>query len=84
MSDHQAVQLAVENIFSHSAMLAQEAICILRNAYDRPSAVYRPKLSIKDDKWFALYGDSEQTGCCGYGDTPDAAMWDFDKNWHSR
>lgn len=84
MSDFEAVKHGIENTFSHSAMLAQEAIAILRNAYDRPSAVYRPTLSLDGNSWIALYGSNLQEGCSGYGDSPDAAMWDFDRNWHKK
>jgi hypothetical protein len=84
MSDHDAVKSGVENVFSHSAMLAQEAIAIIRNSYDRPSAVYRPSLTLDGDQWIALYGDNLQSGCVGCGDTPDSAMWAFDKAWHTK
>lgn len=63
--------------------IAQEAIGILTHAYDRPSAVYRPKMMIDGDKYYVLYGDDLMSGCAGFGDTPDAAMADFDKNWNT-
>ena len=31
------------------------------------------------EKWCVLLGDNIQVGICGYGDTPEAAMWDFDR-----
>lgn len=61
--------------------LAQEAVGILTNAYDRPSAVYRPMLSLDGDRYCALYGENLVDGCAGFGETPDLAMYDFDKNW---
>lgn len=84
MSSHDSISVGIQNTFSHSAMLANEAIGIIRNAYDRPSAVYRPSLSLDGNSWIALYGDNLQTGCVGAGDTPDAAMWDFDRAWHTK
>ena len=84
MSEYQAVKDGIENTFSLCAMLAQEAIGIMRNSYDRPSAVYRPTLSMDGNSWIALYGDNLQTGCVGTGDSPDAAMWDFDRAWHKK
>lgn len=84
MSDYQAVKDGIENTFSHAGTLAQEAIGILRNAYDRPSAVYRPTLRSDGNQWIALYGNNLQSGCVGTGDSPDAAMLDFDKNWHKK
>jgi hypothetical protein len=47
----------------------------------RPSAVYRPSLSIDGDQWCALYGANLQEGVAGFGDTPALAMSDFDRNW---
>lgn len=55
------------------------------SAYElqRPSAVYRPSLSIDGNMWCALYGDNLQDGVAGFGDTPALAMYDFDKNWNA-
>lgn len=53
----------------------------LASSYDRPSAVYRPRLFMDGDHYCALYGENLQDGCAGFGRTADAAMWDFDKNW---
>ena len=83
MSNFDAVKLGIENTFSHAAMLAQEAIAILRNAYERPSVVYRPSLEFDGKRWCAVYGDNMHC-CSGFGDSPDAAMWEFDKNWHKK
>ncbi|MNT04585.1 hypothetical protein D3C72_1391710 [compost metagenome] len=47
----------------------------------RPSAIYRPALSIDGNQWCALYGDNLQDGVSGFGDSPADAMWDFDMNW---
>lgn len=47
----------------------------------RPSAVYRPSLSIDGDKWCALYGEDLISGVCAFGDTPAAAMRQFDVEW---
>jgi hypothetical protein len=46
-----------------------------------PSNIYRPKLFIDGDKWCALYGENIQDGVCGFGDTPELAMQDFDRAW---
>ena len=51
------------------------------SSYDRASAVFRPRLFLDGNKYCALYGENLMDGCAGFGDTPDAAMWDFDKNW---
>jgi hypothetical protein len=50
-------------------------------AYTAPSAVYRPALKMDGNQWCALYGDNLQDGIAGFGDTPAAAMREFDKAW---
>lgn len=50
----------------------------------RPSVLYRPSLSIDGNKWCALYGSNLQDGVSGFGDSPDEAMFHFDKAWIKR
>lgn len=52
-------------------------------AYTRPSTVYRPALSIDGNQYCALFGADLQSGVAGFGDTPEAAMADFDKSWRT-
>lgn len=66
---------------SHTVDQIRDLFQGLMSSYDRPSAVYRPTLSVDGNMWCALYGENLQDGCAGFGGTPDAAMWDFDKNW---
>lgn len=47
----------------------------------RPAILYKPALSIDGNKWCALYGENLQDGVAGFGDSPQEAMWDFDKAW---
>lgn len=68
-----AAQMSCENFRFGVAEYVSEAT--------RPSAIYRPAISKDGDKWCALYGDNLQDGVCGFGDTPELAMADFDKNW---
>ena len=49
--------------------------------YERPSAVFRPRVFIDGDRWCALYGENLQDGVAGFGDSPAKAMWDFDRAW---
>ena len=49
-----------------------------------PSRVYKPRIYIDGNQWCALYGDNIQDGVAGVGDTPEAAMTDFDRNWHGQ
>ena len=57
-----------------------EAIDRVRDALVLPSVLYRPTLMKDGDKWLAIYGDLP-TGCVGSGDTPEAAMDDFNLAW---
>jgi len=62
----------------------EEAIISAAHAYDRPSAVYKPTISLDGNMYCALYGEDLMSGCAGFGETMDAAMWDFDKNWREQ
>lgn len=52
--------------------------------HQRPSAVYRPAISIDGNQWCVLYGDNLQYGVAGFGDSPSDAMRDFDANWDAK
>lgn len=41
--------------------------------FQRPSMLLHPKLSLDGNQY-----------CAGFGDTADAAMRDFDKNWQTQ
>lgn len=60
-----------------STEAVKEAIKLI---LDRPSVRYRPTLYRDGDTWLAFYSDIEH-GICGYGDTPEDAMTDFDERW---
>ena len=47
----------------------------------RPSVIYRPSIARDGNMWSVLYGDNLMDGVCGFGETPELAMADFDKNW---
>ncbi len=55
----------------------------LRALYEqeRPSVLFRPNLTIDGNQYCALYGTDLMSGVGGFGDTADAAMRDFDKQW---
>ena len=63
---------------------ALESIAVLEGDYRRPFVMLRPKMFPDGDKWCALYGENMMEGVAGFGDTPDAASWDFDKNWNGQ
>jgi len=47
----------------------------------RPFMLLKPRLYPDGDMWCALYGDDLQNGLAGFGETPELAAADFDKNW---
>lgn len=63
-----------------AAAIAYDAGCAAAD-YRRPSAIYRPAISIDGNQWCALYGANLQDGVAGFGDSPADAMRDFDKAW---
>lgn len=62
---------------------AVEAQCTAMAAR-APHVLMRPSLGPDGNKWSVLYGDNIMEGVAGYGDTPEEAMADFDKNWSSQ
>ncbi len=49
-----------------------------------PFTTYKPKIFIDGDKWCALYGEDLQNGVSGFGDSPNEAVCDFNKNWYAK
>jgi hypothetical protein len=75
----------VESAYA-SAMFVQavnQAASDINFSYTRPSAVFRPALSVDGNQYCALFGADLHSGVAGFGDTPEAAMADFDKNWRT-
>ena len=81
--DHES-QHCVMNAIAHEAQMAGAAIQMAAGAHERPSVMFRPRLSIDGNQWCALYGDNLQDGVAGFGDSPADAMWDFDRNWGTK
>ncbi len=72
------------NIAHYSECVAREIqyrAAEVAAAMTKPSVIYRPSLRVDGKQWCALYGKNLQDGIAGFGDTPAAAMSDFDKNW---
>lgn len=72
----QAVCFAAEQVANR--------FCELASSIDRPSVIFRPKLSMDGNKWIALYGDNLQVGVVGVGESPGEAMYHFDLAWGKR
>ena len=66
---------------SYALPVLMQDIALQFAEYARPSAVYRPSLSIDGNQWCALYGADLQEGVAGFGDSPAKAMANFDANW---
>jgi len=80
-----AVERAIDSAdFGGCAQRAMQSIQQAAGVHESPSAVYRPALAIDGNQWCALYGLDLQSGVAGFGDSPAAAMWDFDKNWYAK
>ena len=77
-------QSLAANAICHEARMAGVSIQDAAAHYERPSVLYRPKLSVDGNQWCALYGDDLRSGVAGFGDSPNDAMYDFDKNWYAK
>ncbi|WP_155956109.1 hypothetical protein [Pseudomonas sp. RL] len=62
-------------------MEAGVALSKLRLLQERPSVRLLPNLRLDGNQWCTYLGDSSEDGVVGYGDTPEAAMLDFDRAW---
>lgn len=44
-------------------------------------AQLKPDLFIDGNQWCVLYGENLQEGIAGFGDTPQKAIWDWNKQF---
>ena len=79
----EAVADAARNAFdiSHRAEMVSNEFLTVAWEMQRPSVLFKPVLTQDGNAWLAIYGDLP-IGVVGTGDTPAAAMADFDKAWH--
>ena len=78
--DYEHCALVAQNLINNSdRVMLVELDSIAERS--RPSALFRPRLSIDGDQWCALYGDNLQDGVAGFGNSPADAMADFDRAW---
>lgn len=59
----------------------EQEIYAVSHEMQRPSVLFRPSIGLDGTKWCALYGEDLMNGVAGFGDTPEEAMREFDKNW---
>ena len=69
------------NAICHAAAMALESIQQAAQCYTASHVIYKPKLYRDGNQWCALLGDDLQSGVCGFGDSPHAAMMAFDQDW---
>jgi len=80
-----AIETAMRDAnLGHYAMQAAETIRQAVSEYERPCAVFRPKIAPDGNAWIALYGDNLQEGVAGCGDSPAEAMRAFDNAWYAK
>lgn len=77
-----AVRQCMDMSYAIPGLMQEIALQFAENS--RPSAVYRPAISMDGNQWCALYGDNLQDGVAGFGDSPAAAMLDFDRAWNAK
>lgn len=79
-----AVESAMRNEnFGHYFQQACYEMQSAAQEHGRPSTVFKPTLTQDGNAWLAIYGDLP-TGVVGVGDSPAAAMTDFDASWYKR
>lgn len=74
-------QSMAANAICHAAAMAGETWRMVAHSYERPSVLFKPKLSRDGNAWSALFGDDLQVGVAGFGESPAAAMLAFDEAW---
>lgn len=67
--------------YEHSQLMAIE-FDRTQSLLRQPHVYMRPRIYPDGDKWCALYGENIQEGVAGFGETPELACYDFDKNWY--
>jgi len=53
-------------------------------AQQAPFMLLKPKVFLDGNKWCAMYGSNLMEGVTGWGDSPDEAMIDFNKEWNKK
>lgn len=63
---------------------AAELACQAESLRASPHVLMRPLVFPDGNMWCALYGENLQDGVSGFGETPEKACADFDKNWRGQ
>ena len=76
-------QMMIVEAACHAILLNQQAERMVIGERERPSYLWKPKLSIDGNQWCALYGENLQDGVAGFGESPAKAMLEFDRAWET-
>lgn len=81
--DGQALMQEIVSRFdiSFAVNILKDDFLSVAHEFQRPAVLYKPSLFMDGDQWCALYGENLQDGVAGFGDSPEKAMEDFDKEW---
>ena len=74
-------QMMIVEAACHAIAMNQQAERMVIDERERPSYLWKPKLSIDGNQWCALFGENLQDGVAGFGDSPAKAMLAFDRAW---
>ena len=74
-------QMMIVEAACHAIVMNQQAERTVIEERERPSYLWKPKLSIDGNQWCALFGENLQDGVAGFGDSPAKAMLEFDRAW---
>lgn len=74
-------QIARNFDISHHVEIINQEFLNVTFEMQRPSVLFKPELKRDGNQWCSLLGVDLQTGVAGFGDTPDQAMREFDKEW---
>jgi len=75
---------ASEQAVLNTQFNAAEAAFMTEIERQRPFYMLRPPVFPDGNMWCALYGEDLQMGVAGFGETPELAAADFDKNWREQ
>lgn len=79
MNDVESTRVA-----NYEIMALEDHYKFLRDLAERPSVKLKPSIQKDGNQWCVLYGKNLHDGVSGFGDSPDEAMADFDKNWKEK
>lgn len=83
MTKEDAIQIESSQRQHHEVLEHQDRAYLINQSiiYNR-FAILKPKLFKDGTQWCVLYGEDIVTGIAGFGNTPDKAITDWDRQWH--